>query len=174
VQRDYIPNYFDSYYFIQRQQYGLSAGARAQLEEVLPGADDPFLTKQELLDALPGDEWNAGYLGGVSFEAYRGTGEERRSAFVPAEEARAVGLIGHVVADGKALDAARGIADQIAANGPVAVQAVLKSLRATREMPETLGLAYELEVGQPVFLTEDAQEGPRAFAEKRAPNFVGR
>jgi enoyl-CoA hydratase len=94
--------------------------------------------------------------------------------FVPAEEARAVGLIGHVVADGKALDAARGIADQIAANGPVAVQAVLKSLRATREMPETLGLAYELEVGQPVFLTEDAQEGPRAFAEKRAPNFVGR
>lgn len=94
--------------------------------------------------------------------------------FVPADEAKAVGLIGHVVADGEALETARRIADQIAANGPVAVQAVLRSLRATREMPETLGLAYELEVGQPVFLTEDAQEGPRAFAEKRAPNFVGR
>jgi enoyl-CoA hydratase len=94
--------------------------------------------------------------------------------FVPADEAKAVGLIGHVVPDGEALTKAREIADQVAANGPLAVQAVLKSLRATREMPEKLGLAYELEVGQPVFLTEDAQEGPRAFAEKRAPNFVGR
>ncbi len=94
--------------------------------------------------------------------------------FVPAGEAKAVGLIGHVVPDGEALARATEIADQIAANGPVAVQAVLKSLRATREMPEKLGLAYELEVGQPVFLTEDAQEGPRAFAEKRAPHYVGR
>ena len=94
--------------------------------------------------------------------------------FVSAEEALAVGLIGHVVPDGQALAEARAIADQIAANGPVAVQAVLRSLRATREMPETVGLAYELEVGQPVFLTEDAKEGPRAFAEKRPPRFTGR
>jgi len=94
--------------------------------------------------------------------------------FVPASEAKDVGLIGHVVPDGTAVDKAREIADQIAANGPLAVQAVLKSLRATREMPEKLGLAYELEIGQPVFATEDAMEGPTAFAEKRTPNFQGR
>jgi enoyl-CoA hydratase len=54
------------------------------------------------------------------------------------------------------------------------VQAVLKSMRATREMPEKVGLAYELEIGQPIFVTEDAMEGPTAFAEKRKPNFKGR
>jgi enoyl-CoA hydratase len=94
--------------------------------------------------------------------------------FMPADEAKAVGLIGHVVADGQALAKARELAGQIVDNGPVAVQAVLKSLRATREMPETVGLAYELEIGQPVFMTEDAVEGPTAFAEKRKPNFKGR
>lgn len=94
--------------------------------------------------------------------------------FMPAPEAKDVGLIGHVVPDGQALDKAREIAEEIAANGPVAVQAVLRSLRATREMPEKVGLAYELEVGGPVYLTEDAAEGPRAFAEKRAPRYQGR
>ncbi len=94
--------------------------------------------------------------------------------FVPAEEALAVGLIGYVVPDGQAVDKAREIADTIAANGPVAVQAVLRSLRATRELPEREGLALELEIGWPVFATEDAQEGPTAFAEKRPPQFKGR
>lgn len=94
--------------------------------------------------------------------------------FVPAPEAKEIGLIGHLVADGTALDKAKEIAEQIAANGPVAVQAVLKSMRATREMSEKVGLAYELEIGQPVFMTEDAMEGPRAFAEKRTPEFKGR
>src|SRR5262249_21372807 len=69
--------------------------------------------------------------------------------FVAADEALRVGLIGHVVPDGQALLRSREIAEEIAANGPVAVQAVLKSMRATREMPEKVGLAYELEIGQP-------------------------
>jgi enoyl-CoA hydratase len=93
--------------------------------------------------------------------------------FVPAAEAREIGLIGHVVPDGQALAKAHEIADEIAANGPLAVQAVLKSLRATRELPEKEGLALELEIGSPVFLTNDAQEGPTAFAEKRPANFTG-
>jgi enoyl-CoA hydratase len=94
--------------------------------------------------------------------------------FMPAPEAKEVGLIGHVVPDGQALDKALELAGQIAANGPLAVQAVLRSLRTTREMPEKVGLAYELEVGGPIFLTEDAVEGPTAFAEKRTPQFKGR
>ena len=94
--------------------------------------------------------------------------------FVSATEAREVGLIGHVVADGGALAKAQEIAESISANGPVAVQAVLRSMRATRELPEREGLALELEIGWPVFATEDAQEGPTAFAEKRPPHFQGR
>jgi enoyl-CoA hydratase len=93
--------------------------------------------------------------------------------FVPAPEAREIGLIGHVVPDGQALAKAHEIADAIAANGPLAVQAVLRSLRATRELPEQEGLALELEIGSPVFMTNDAQEGPTAFAEKRPANFTG-
>jgi enoyl-CoA hydratase len=91
-----------------------------------------------------------------------------------APEAKEVGLIGHVVPDGAALAKARELADQIAANGPLAVQAVLRSLRESADLTETEGLARELELGWPVFASEDAKEGPRAFAEKRPPTFTGR
>jgi enoyl-CoA hydratase len=90
-----------------------------------------------------------------------------------ATEAKEVGLIGHVVPDGEALTKAKELADQIAANGPLAVQAVLKSLRESANMGEREALANELEIGAPIFLTKDAQEGPRAFSEKRDPRFTG-
>jgi enoyl-CoA hydratase len=93
---------------------------------------------------------------------------------VPAAEARAIGLIGEVVPDGRALERAREVAELVAGNGPVAVQAVLRSLRESEGLSEVDGLAHELELGWPVFATEDAKEGPRAFAEKRAPRFTGR
>jgi enoyl-CoA hydratase len=44
----------------------------------------------------------------------------------------------------------------------------------TEGMSEIDGLARELEIGQPIFMTEDAQEGPKAFSEKRTPNFKGK
>ena len=89
-----------------------------------------------------------------------------------APEAKEVGLIGHVVPDGQALTMARELADQIAANGPLAVQAVLQSLRDSANLTEQEGLAHELELGWPIFATNDAKEGPRAFAEKRKPDFT--
>lgn len=92
---------------------------------------------------------------------------------IDAAEAARIGLIGHVVPDGQALDRALELADQIAANGPIAVQAVLASMRATKDLPEDAALAVEQELGFPVFATNDAKEGPRAFAEKRAPTFTG-
>jgi enoyl-CoA hydratase len=93
---------------------------------------------------------------------------------VSAQEALAMGLVGRVVPDGDALPVALAVAAQIAANGPLAVQAVLRSLRETEGLSEEEGLARELEIGSPVFATEDAKEGPRAFAEKRDPVFRGR
>jgi enoyl-CoA hydratase len=92
---------------------------------------------------------------------------------VPAAEAKEIGLIGHVVPDGTALDKAREIADQIAANAPLSVQAVLRSLREGSEMSEADGLANELELGWPIFATKDAKEGATAFKEKRPANFRG-
>lgn len=93
---------------------------------------------------------------------------------ITAADAKAMGLIGHVVADGQALAKAHELAEAVAANGPLAVAAVLKSMRETAAMTEADGLARELEIGSPIiFATNDAQEGPRAFKEKRAPNFTG-
>lgn len=93
---------------------------------------------------------------------------------VLAPEAKALGLISEVVADGTALDRAREVASQVAANGPVAVQAVLRALRATECLPEPEAMRIDSEIGMMVFTSDDAKEGPRAFLEKRSPEFQGR
>jgi len=93
---------------------------------------------------------------------------------VPAREAFELGLINRVVGDGTALAAAREVALQIAANGPIAVQAIKRSVLATEGLPEQEALALELEIGQPVFESRDAKEGPAAFLAKRKPQFEGR
>ena len=88
-----------------------------------------------------------------------------------AREAQAIGLIGHVVPDGQALTRAREIAQVIAENGPLAVEAVLRTLHQTDGMTEAEGLAHEFAYGWEVFQSGDAKEGPRAFKEKRKPVF---
>jgi enoyl-CoA hydratase len=93
---------------------------------------------------------------------------------VSAEEAKRLGLIGHVVPDGEALAKAREIAAVIAANGPLAVEAILKTLHETQGMTEDEAFAYEHGYGQAVFQSEDAKEGPKAFAQKRTPDFKRR
>ncbi|MCP9621642.1 crotonase/enoyl-CoA hydratase family protein [Nocardia otitidiscaviarum] len=93
---------------------------------------------------------------------------------ITAAEAKEFGLIGHVVPDGTALDKALEIAELINNNGPLAVQAILKVMRDTEGMHEEEAFQIDAKVGVPVFRSEDAKEGPRAFAEKRKPNFQGR
>jgi enoyl-CoA hydratase len=92
---------------------------------------------------------------------------------ISAAEALAIGLIGYVVPDGTALEKALEIASAIAANGPVAVRAVLRVLRETEGMPENDAFKLESRIGIEVFRSADAREGPRAFAEKRPPAFRG-
>jgi enoyl-CoA hydratase len=93
---------------------------------------------------------------------------------VGAQEAKEIGLIGRVVPDGTALDEALGIAEVICANGPLAVEAIKRSVRETEGIPEVEALKIELEIGWPVFATEDAKEGQKAFAEKRTPEYKRR
>ena len=91
-----------------------------------------------------------------------------------AAEALKLGLIGRVVPDGQALAEAHDVAERIARNGPLAVQAIKRSVQETEGLPEEEALKIELEMGLPVFASEDAKEGPRAFAEKRDATYQGR
>ena len=93
---------------------------------------------------------------------------------ITADEALRIGLIGEVVPDGQALARALEVAGQIAANGPLAVQAILRTFRETEGMPENEAFSVESRIGMEVFKSADAKEGPLAFAEKRAPVFTGR
>jgi enoyl-CoA hydratase len=93
---------------------------------------------------------------------------------ITAAEALRIGLIGEVVPDGQALTRAKEIGQTICANGPLSVQAILKTLHETDGMTEGEALAHEFDYGWKVFSSDDAKEGPRAFAEKRTPNFIGR
>jgi len=90
---------------------------------------------------------------------------------ISAAEALSMGLIGHVVPDGEALAKALEIAEVIAANGPVAVRAILATMRETEGMAENDAFKIEAKIGASVFASEDAKEGPRAFTEKRRPHF---
>jgi len=88
-----------------------------------------------------------------------------------AQEAKDLGLINHVVADGGAIEKALELAGMICANGPLAVEAILKTLRVTETMSEAEAFEWEGPHGMAVMASNDAKEGPKAFAEKRPADF---
>ncbi|HYB83169.1 MAG TPA: enoyl-CoA hydratase-related protein [Mycobacterium sp.] len=93
---------------------------------------------------------------------------------VDAERALAMGLINRVVPADQLMDTAYDYAERIAANAPLAVLATKQS--AVEGLALDLESAYQNETwhSDRVFATEDAKEGPRAFAEKRPPRWQGR
>jgi enoyl-CoA hydratase len=84
------------------------------------------------------------------------------------------GLINKVVPEGDVMKEARRYADVIAENGPLAVQAVKRSVLAALGRPTAEGLQSEHEIGVPVAMSADAKEGTKAFKEKRRAVFHGR
>ncbi|MEZ5487427.1 MAG: crotonase/enoyl-CoA hydratase family protein [Steroidobacteraceae bacterium] len=95
-------------------------------------------------------------------------------ATVPAERLVALGLVNRVVAPGQALDEALRLAVEISSNGPLAVTTSKRVLRDSRDWPSTEAFDRQDAYTAPVFRSEDAREGARAFAEKRAPRWIGR
>src|SRR5215470_7802799 len=97
------------------------------------------------------------------------TGEQFSAA-----DALRIGLVNKVVPAAQVMREARRYADVIAENGPLAVQAVKRSVLAALGRPTAEGLDKEMEIGIPASGSEDAKEGTRAFKEKRKPVFKGR
>src|SRR3954469_23317620 len=92
----------------------------------------------------------------------------------PASRALELGLLNEIVPADELLDRAYDWARRITANAPLAVQATKESV--LRCLALDLEEAYKLEqkISSGIFQTEDAKEGPKAFAEKRPPVWKGR
>ena len=90
-----------------------------------------------------------------------------------AETAHAHGLVTMLAEPGQALATARELAATIAANGPLAVRATKQIMAMAVDYESADAFAAQQEITGPVFASADAQEGARAFAEKRPPVWKG-
>jgi len=90
---------------------------------------------------------------------------------ISAQRAYEVGLVNRVVPGAKVMDTALELAETICRNGPLAVH-TSKEI-AVRALGLEPGFVLEKALAAKVFASEDAKEGPRAFAEKRKPDFKG-
>ncbi len=90
---------------------------------------------------------------------------------VKADEAKAIGLVNHVVPQDALMDKCIEIANQILRNGPNAVAQSLDCIRKGVGQSTEEGLAIEVDNFSKLFGTEEASEGLTAFVEKRSPNF---
>ena len=92
---------------------------------------------------------------------------------ISVEEAWRIGLVNETVPRADVGGRARQMAERIASNGPLAVQAVKYAVRRSSGLSLPEALTIETDAGRPVFRSRDAIEGPLAFMEKRDPNFTG-
>jgi enoyl-CoA hydratase/carnithine racemase len=93
---------------------------------------------------------------------------------INAERAYQLGLVSHVVPPEELMPRAEEIANTICGNGPLAIRAIKESVTRGLQMPMDQGMALEDMFSMRVWSSEDAREGPRAFAEKRQPEYKGR
>jgi enoyl-CoA hydratase/carnithine racemase len=93
---------------------------------------------------------------------------------IDANEAYRLGIVNKVVPPAELMAAAEALANKIAKNGPLAVRAAKEAMIRGTSMTLDEGMQLELDLVESLLDTEDAKEGPKAFAEKRKPEFKGR
>ncbi|MFF3493404.1 crotonase/enoyl-CoA hydratase family protein [Streptomyces sp. NPDC002795] len=94
--------------------------------------------------------------------------------FLDADRAHTYGLVNRVTETGAALEGALALARAIAANGPLAVRATKEIVANAPNWSAAEEWQRMREIAGPVMTSDDAREGARAFAEKRAPRWTGR
>lgn len=95
-------------------------------------------------------------------------------SFIDAAEAHRIGLVQEVVPHERLMARAHELAEQICANGPVAVRMTKELALRSRDLSTADGVRYYQALQRLIETSEDLEEGTRAFAEKRAPVFSGR
>ena len=93
---------------------------------------------------------------------------------IPASRALDWGLVNRVVDPDALVPTAEDFAAKLAANGPLALAAIKRTALQTSGIPLADAFAIEAQEAGAVMQSEDAREGPRAFAEKRPPRYRGR
>ncbi|WP_323039952.1 enoyl-CoA hydratase/isomerase family protein [Gemmobacter sp.] len=93
---------------------------------------------------------------------------------IPADEALRLGLVAKIVPHENLLAEAEAIAEKIAGNAPLSVRAIKKVAKDGLDLPLASGLRLERYTWGLIRGTEDRDEGRRAFAEKRKPDYKGR
>lgn len=92
---------------------------------------------------------------------------------ITAEEAAEYGLVARLAEKGEAVSVAMELAERVAKNAPLAVAASKQLIRATQGTTEEDFWKIQTPMQQSVFASDDAKEGPKAFAEKRPPEWSG-
>ena len=89
-------------------------------------------------------------------------------------EAKSLGLVNHSVPSADVLQAAQELANRVLKGAPISVAFIKEAIKKGIELPLEEGLRLEADLSSLIGSTEDAKEGPRAFAEKRAPVWKGK
>ncbi|MER5388135.1 enoyl-CoA hydratase-related protein [Saccharopolyspora sp. NPDC002686] len=92
---------------------------------------------------------------------------------IDAERAREVGLVNEVVPAAELAQTTQRLAERIAANAPLSVRAAKRTVRLVADHPLPDALEEAERIWEPVYLSQDAQEGPAAFRDKRTPQWKG-
>ena len=93
---------------------------------------------------------------------------------IDATRAREVGLVNRVVPGDELHDAVQELAETVAANAPLSVRAAKEMVYRAAVGTSAGDVAIADAIWEPVYRSEDAQEGPRAFGERRPPQWKGR
>lgn len=92
---------------------------------------------------------------------------------ITAQEALAMGLVSEVLPGENLLARAQEFADNVCRQAPLALQAIKRTALETHTLPWADAFEFEMQQSASVMMSKDAREGPRAFKEKRDPDFKG-